>query len=308
MISNFLSFPIQFSKVFLVFKPLPATLLTFYFRDKSRTNLDLGPHTLHKWLKSFTSRYDSSVSCVLDHESALSDRADLPVGVLGELRQRISTSERELGENADFRHCPCVQRRYCPQANTLKNLPRKERFQYRQVPECFCVCAYCIDSPSLRTKLFPQSEAYGMTPVLTADTPGVNRLNYGDICYDNQRLEGLQIVTRNLQLMYQVDPGRHSYAIRVPYSDGSGKTFKQRVFESKSGWGSDSDDEPSSFESVLDYDAVARSNFDDLVLQPTKVRRLNGYKALSAEEFPSVRLGSFKDTVTNITRVSYLLF
>jgi hypothetical protein len=297
----------NFQKVpprFLSRKSLPATLLNYLFRDKSRTNLNCGPHTLHKWLKSFTSRCDSSVSCVLDHESALGDRADLPIGVLGGLRQRVSDSERELGEDADFRHCPCVQRRFCPQNNTVKNLPRRERSQYLQVPVCYCECAYCIDSPTLRTNLFPQSEAYGMTPVLISDTPGVNRLNYGDTCYDNQRLEGFQIVTRNLQLMYQTDPGRHTYAIRVPCSDGSGKTVKQKVFESKSGWGSDSEEESSLFESVLNFDDVARSNLDELVLQPTKVRRLNGYKPLSAEEFPSVRLGSFKD-VNGLTRVSF---
>ena len=197
-----------------------------------------------------------------------------------------------------------MQRRFCPQNNTVKNLPRKERSQYRQVPTCYCVCTYCTDSPTLRTKLFPQVEAYGMIPVLTADTPGMNRFHYGDVCYDNQRLEGFQIVTRNLQLMYQADSGRYSYAIRVPSSDGSGKTFKQRVFESKSGWGSDSEDEPSHFESVLDFDAVARSNLDELALNPTKVRRLNGYSTLSVEEFPSIRLSSFKDTANDITRVS----
>ena len=204
---------------------MPATIITLLFRDKSRTNLDRGPHSLHKWLKSFTSRCDSSVSCVLDHESALGDRADLPIGVLSELRQRVSESDRELGKDAGFRHCPCVHRRFCPQENSVKNLPRKERFQYTHVPECYCVCAYCEDSPTLRTKLFPQTEAYGMTPVLTADTPGINRFHYGDVCYDNQRLEGFQIVTRNLQQMYQADSGQHSYAIRVPSSDGSGKSY-----------------------------------------------------------------------------------
>ena len=243
----------------------------------------------------------------MDHESALGDRADLPVGVLSELRRRISDSNRALGEETDFRHCPCLQRRYCPQNNHLKNLPRKERFQYRQIPVCFCACTYCLDSPTLRTKMFPQSEAYGMTPVLTADTPSVNRFNYGDVCYDNQRLEGFQIVTRNLQLMYSADSGRYSYAIRVPCSDGSGKTVKQKVFESKSGWGSDSEEESPFSESVLDFDTVARSNLDELVLQPTKVRRLNGYSPLSVEEFPSIRLGSFKDSTNDLTRVSIIL-
>ena len=243
----------------------------------------------------------------MDHESALGDRADLPVGVLSELRRRISDSNRALGEETDFRHCPCLQRRYCPQNNHLKNLPRKERFQYRQIPACFCVCTYCLDSPTLRTKMFPQSEAYGMTPVLTVDTPSVNRFNYGDVCYDNQRLEGFQIVTRNLQLMYSADSGRYSYAIRVPCSDGSGKTVKQKVFESKSGWGSDSEEESPFSESVLDFDTVARSNLDELVLQPTKVRRLNGYSPLSVEEFPSIRLGSFKDSTNDLTRVSIIL-
>ena len=239
----------------------------------------------------------------MDHESALGDRADLPIGVLSAFRTRISESNRTLGEDTDYRHCPCLQRRYCPQNNSLRNLPRKERAQYCHIPACFCGCTYCVDSPTLRTNLFPQAEAYGMTPVLTRDMPGVQCLNYGDVCYDNQRLEGYQIVTRNLQLMYQADPGRYSYSIRVPTSDGSGKTVKQRVFESKNGWGSDSEDDSPPFESVLNFDDVARSNSDELILQPTKIRRLNGYEPLSAEEFPSVHLGSFKD-LEGITRVS----
>ena len=78
--------------------------------------------------------------------------------------------------------------------------------------------------------------------MLQADIPGVKCHNYGDICYDNQRQEGLQIVSRNAQLLYVSDYGRYSYAIRIPCPDGSGRTVKQKVFQSKSGWGSDSED------------------------------------------------------------------
>ena len=140
--------------------------------------------------------------------------------------------------------------------------------------------------------------------MLQADIPGVKCHNYGDICYDNQRQEGLQIVSRNAQLLYASDYGRYSYAIRIPRPDGSGRTVKQKVFQSKSGWGSDSENESTPHESVLDFDAVANSNFDELILQPTKIRRLNGNQVLTVLEYPSVRIGSFVDS--SIRLLSYL--
>ena len=142
--------------------------------------------------------------------------------------------------------------------------------------------------------------------MLQADIPNVKCQDYGDICYDNQRRESLQVVTRNVQLMYGSDPGRYTYAIRVPSADNSGRFIKQKVFQSKTGWGSDSEDDSAPRESVLVYDDVARSNLDELILQPTKIRRLNGSRVLTPTEYPSIHMGSFVDSVSDITRVSYL--
>ena len=266
--------------------------------------MDLGPHTLYKWIKSFTIRIDSKASGATEHESALCSRADLTLGVLSDFRRRISDSRYQL-RNLDFQTCICVNRRYCPTGNSVQSLARKERSVYVDVPPCKCGCTYCTDSPTLRAKLFPQLEAYGETPVLRSNIPGVNCHNYGDICYDNQRLEGLQIASRNVQLKYGSDYERYSYAIRVPTSDCSGKTVKQKVFQSKSGWGSESEDDSPPAESVLDYDSVIRSNYEELCLQPIKIRRLNGTQELTPAEYPSIRIGSFVD-VNHITRVSYI--
>ena len=197
-----------------------------------------------------------------------------------------------------------MNRRYCPVNNSTRNVSRKERVQYADVPPCNCGCTYCIDSASLRSHLFPQSEAYGLTPVLKSDIPGVHRHSYGDVCYDNQRHEGLQIAARNIQKQYGSDYDRYSYAIRVPSSDYSGHTVKQKVFQSKSGWGSESEDDIIPFEHLLDYDSVMRANEDELCLQPTKIRRLNGIQTFTPTEYPSVRIGSFVDSVSEITRVS----
>jgi hypothetical protein len=197
-----------------------------------------------------------------------------------------------------------VTRRYCPGNNSASNVSRKERAQYVDVPPCNCSCTYCIDSPSLRSNLFPQLEGYGLTPVLQFDIPGVHRHSYGDVCYDNQRLEGLQIAARNIQKQYGQDYDRYSYAICVPSSDYSGHTVKQKVFQSKTGWGSESEDDTVPFEHLFDYDSVMRANDDELYLQPTKIRRLNGIQTFTPTEYPTVRIGSFVDSVSELTRVS----
>ena len=153
----------------------------------------------------------------------------------------MSTTLRRLTNRIHYSECFCVLRRYCPYQNTLNKIPANHHEIYSQISaHCSCPCAYCQDSPNLRSCLFPHSEVVGIPSKLLKDLPNFDRLDLNSLCNVNRIHTEYQIFARNADTLYRQDPQRHQLVVQIPDSTVSSVPYIHKVFGSDDPWLDDS--------------------------------------------------------------------